>query len=186
MEVERVQALAFGGLKELPEQFIRPAHERPENSKAVEGVSVPVISLSQPHDVVVKEVAMACQEWGFFLVTDHGLSPSLIQRLQEVGQEFFGLPQEEKEAYANDAATGKFQGYGTKMTKNKDEKVEWIDYFFHLMAPPPKVNYAVWPQNPPAYRYTYTVHTITQESHPCMHKKVLPYFDHRKMSFLLN
>ncbi|GLT73507.1 hypothetical protein SLA2020_453610 [Shorea laevis] len=37
MEVQRVQALAFGGLKELPEQFIRPAHERPENSKAVEG-----------------------------------------------------------------------------------------------------------------------------------------------------
>lgn len=155
MEVQRVQALAFGGLKELPEQFIRPAHERPENSKAVEGVSVPVISLSHPHDVVVKQVAKACQEWGFFLITDHGLSPSLIQRVQDVGQEFFRLPQEEKEAYANDAASGKFEGYGTKMTKNKDEKVEWIDYFFHFMAPPPKVNYATWPQNPPAYRYTY-------------------------------
>ncbi|KAE8077419.1 hypothetical protein FH972_015984 [Carpinus fangiana] len=138
MDVQRVQALACGGLKELPEQFIRPAHERPENSKAMEGVDVPVISLSQPHDVLVKQVALACQEWGFFLVTDHGLSPSLIQRLQEVGQEFFRLPQEEKEAYANDAATGKFEGYGTKMTKNSDEKVEWIDYFFHFMSPPSK------------------------------------------------
>ncbi|XP_059434366.1 flavonol synthase/flavanone 3-hydroxylase-like [Corylus avellana] len=152
MDVQRVQGLAFSGLKELPEQFIRPAHERPENSKAMEGVSVPIISLSQPHDVLVKQVALACQEWGFFLVTDHGLSPSLTQRLQEVGQEFFRLPQEEKEAYANDAATGKFEGYGTKMTKNSDEKVEWIDYFFHFMSPPPKVNYGIWPKNPPAYR----------------------------------
>ncbi|KAB1205367.1 Flavonol synthase/flavanone 3-hydroxylase [Morella rubra] len=152
MEVERVQALAIGGLKELPEQFIRPAHERPENSKAVEGVTVPVISLSLPHDVLVEQVAKACHDWGFFLVTDHGISPSLIQRLQEVGQEFFELPQEEKESYANDAACGKFEGYGTRMTKNDDQKVEWVDYFFHFMAPPSKVDYGVWPKNPPAYR----------------------------------
>ena len=46
MEVERVEALSYGGLRELPAQFIRPAHERPENSKAVEGVTVPVVSLS--------------------------------------------------------------------------------------------------------------------------------------------
>ena len=121
MIAERVQALALGGLNKLPAHFIRPVHERPENTVAVDGVTVPVISLSQPHDVVVKEVAEACQEWGFFLITDHGISPSLIQRLKEVGQEFFELPQEEKEAYSNDAACGKFEGYGTKMTKNLEE-----------------------------------------------------------------
>uniref|UniRef100_A0A7N2LRP7 Non-haem dioxygenase N-terminal domain-containing protein n=1 Tax=Quercus lobata TaxID=97700 RepID=A0A7N2LRP7_QUELO len=152
MTAERAQALALVGLNKLPAQFIRPAHERPENTVAVVGVTVPVISLSQPHDVVVREVAEACQEWGFFLLTDHGISPSLIQRLKEVGQEFYELPQEEKEAHANDAASGKFEGYGTKMTKNLEEKVEWIDYYFHLMAPASKVNYDAWPKNPPAYR----------------------------------
>lgn len=152
MEVVRVQALALGGLNELPAKFIRPAHEQPENSKALEGVSVPVISLAQPHDVVVKEVAEAAAEWGFFLLTDHGIPASLIQELQKVGNEFFMLPQEEKEAYANDPASGKFDGYGTKMTKNHDDKVEWIDYFFHLTAPPSKVNYDIWPKNPPSYR----------------------------------
>ena len=85
--------------------------------------------------------------------SDHGISPSLIQRLKEVGQEFFELPQEEKEAYANEAASGKFEGYGTKMTKNLEEKVEWIDYYFHVMASAFKVNYDVWPKNPPAYRW---------------------------------
>ena len=153
MEVERVQALAFGDLNELPAKFIRPANERPENSMPLEGVTVPVISLSQPHDVLVKEVFEACSQWGFFLVTDHGLSPELIQRLQEVGQEFFALPQKEKEAYANDPSTGKFEGYGTKMTKNLDEKVEWVDYFFHLTSPPSKVNHDIWPKHPPSYRY---------------------------------
>nr|QFR54186.1 flavonol synthase 1 [Loropetalum chinense var. rubrum] len=152
MEVERVQALAYGGLRELPAQFIRPAHERPENSKAIEGVTVPVISLSLPHDLLVHEIFKACNEWGFFLITDHGISPALIEELKEVGQKFFRLPQGEKEKYANDHAAGKFEGYGTKMTKNHEEKVEWIDYYFHIMSPPSKVNYEIWPQNPPSYR----------------------------------
>ncbi|XP_057974581.1 flavonol synthase/flavanone 3-hydroxylase-like [Malania oleifera] len=154
MEVQRVQALAYGELSQLPARFVRPAHERPENSRAVEGVAVPVISLSpdRPHELVVDEVSKACREWGFFLITDHGMPPSLIQRLQGVGEEFFRLPPEEKEKYANDPSTGKFEGYGTKMTKNLEEKLEWIDYFFHLMSPPSKVNHETWPKNPPSYR----------------------------------
>ncbi|XP_062098841.1 flavonol synthase/flavanone 3-hydroxylase-like [Humulus lupulus] len=158
MEVERVQALSSARLMELPEQFIWPGNERPENSKAVEGVTVPVVSLCQPHEVVVKDIAAAATEWGFFLITDHGIPAALIQLLQEVGEMFFELPQEEKEAYANDPSSGKFEGYGTKMTTSKSEshhdqeKVEWIDYFFHVMAPPSKVHHQFWPQNPPSYR----------------------------------
>ncbi|KAJ1380271.1 Oxoglutarate/iron-dependent dioxygenase [Sesbania bispinosa] len=157
MKVERIQTLALKQLKELPTQFIRPANERPENTKAMEGVTVPVISLSQPQDLLVKQVNEAASEWGFFLITDHGISPTLIQRLQEVGQEFFALPQNVKEAYANDPSTGSFEGYGTKMTRNLEEKVEWVDYYFHLMAPPSKVNYDMWPKSPPSYR------EVTQE-----------------------
>nr|AUM57430.1 flavonol synthase [Camellia fraterna] len=152
MEVERVQALSDVTLHELPANFIRPAHEQPENSKAIEGVTVPVISLSQPHDVVVDELSMACSEWGFFLITDHGIEPSLIGRLKEVGEEFFKLPQKEKESYANDPSSGSFEGYGTKMTKNLDEKVEWVDYYFHIMHPPKKLNHDMWPKNPSSYR----------------------------------
>ncbi|KAK4256449.1 hypothetical protein QN277_009310 [Acacia crassicarpa] len=152
MEVERVQCLASELLKELPAQFIRPAHERPENTKAVEGETVPVISLSLPHDLLVKQIAEAASEWGTLLITDHGISPTLIARLQEVGQQFFTLPQKEKEVYANDPSTGSFEGYGTRMAKNLDEKVEWIDYYFHMMSPSSKVNYDMWPKNPPSYR----------------------------------
>lgn len=152
MQVERVQALAFGGIKELPAKFIRLFHEQPQNSKAVEGVAVPVISLATPHEDLVEKVAEAAAEWGFFLITDHGVPASLIEELQKVSKEFFMLPQEEKEAYANDPASGRFDGYGTRMTKNHDEKIEWIDYFFHHIAPPSKVNYDFWPRNPPSYR----------------------------------
>ncbi|KAK2990097.1 hypothetical protein RJ640_016980 [Escallonia rubra] len=153
MEVERVQALAqYGNLHELPEKFIRPAHERPENTRAIEGVTVPVISLLLPHDNLVDEISKACSEWGFFLITDHSISAALIQGVQGVGKEFFELPQGEKERYANDPSTGKFEGYGTKMTKNAEAKVEWIDYYFHVISPASKVNYEIWPNTPPSYR----------------------------------
>ncbi|GAB4844875.1 hypothetical protein Ancab_038267 [Ancistrocladus abbreviatus] len=152
MEVQRVQVLALGGLHKLPEHFIRPAHEQPENTKAIEGLSLPVISLSQPHDVLVQEISAASKEWGVFLIKDHGVAPSLIKQLQEVGQGFFELPKEVKEKYANVPSEGKFEGYGTKMIKNPDQKVEWVDYYFHLMSPPSKVNHAIWPKHPSEYR----------------------------------
>lgn len=149
-----MQALAFAtDLNELPAKFIRPAHERPENTKPLEGLSVPVISLAKPRDVLVKEIYEAATEWGVFLLENHGIPPPLIAKLQEVGSEFFKQPPEEKEKYANDPSSGKFEGYGTKMTKNHDEKVEWVDYFFHLMSPTSKVNYQIWPQVPSSYRY---------------------------------
>lgn len=152
MEVKRVQTLALNQLNELPPQFVRPDNERPENTKALEGVNVPVISLSQPHNVLVTKITEAASDWGFFVVTDHDISAKLIKNLQDVGQEFFSLPQKEKEVYANDPSSGKFDGYGTKMTKNLEEKVEWLDYYFHLMSPPSQVNYEMWPKSPPSYR----------------------------------
>lgn len=152
MEVERIQALSQGDLNHLPSKFIRPDHERPENSKAIEGVGVPVISLSQPHDQIMNEISAASSEWGFFLIKDHGIPLSLIEQLRGVGEEFFKLPQEIKERYANDPSSGNFEGYGTKMTKNLEDKLEWVDYFFHIMYPPSKVNLDMWPQNPTSYR----------------------------------
>ncbi|KAM7507705.1 hypothetical protein LguiA_018158 [Lonicera macranthoides] len=87
---------------------------------------MPMISLSQTHDRVVEIISKSCSEWGFFLVTDQRLQPELTGRLQNVGHELFKLPQEEKERYANDPSSGKFKGYGTKITKNLEEKIEWI------------------------------------------------------------
>ena len=76
-----------------------------------------------------------------------------MEKLQQVGMELFKQPLEEKEKYANDPSIGKFEGYGIKMTKNLDEKVEWVDYFFHIMSPTSKVDYHIWPQIPSSYKY---------------------------------
>lgn len=150
--VERVQLLAAGTTPELPPQFVRLKHERPENSKALEGIKVPTISLSQQPHLLVEQMSTASSEWGFFAITDHGILPELISRLQDAGRRFFELTQEEKEAYANNPGSGSMEGYGTNMIKNHDKKLEWLDYYFHLLSPISKVDHTKWPRNPPFYR----------------------------------
>ncbi|KAK6156805.1 hypothetical protein DH2020_011053 [Rehmannia glutinosa] len=38
----------------------------------------------------------ACQEWGFFMVVNHGIPETLMKAMLEVTNEFFNLPEEEK------------------------------------------------------------------------------------------
>ena len=120
----------------------------------VGGSSIPpVVDLGEADEQkLVRSVVEASREWGFFQAVNHGVPAEVIAKLQGAGTEFFQLPQAEKESYANDPSCGRFEGYGTKMTKNHEEKVEWIDYFFHILAPPSKVNHLFWPKNPLTYR----------------------------------
>lgn len=161
----RVQPIAEGGLQSIP-QFVRPEHERSvvfttfsvnTNDCGQPACEIPVIDLSNLHhsghlrEKTLKEIASGSREWGIFQSVNHGISEELIQRLQSVGEEFFRLPQEEKEAYANNPAAGNLEGYGTKLAANLDGKLEWLDYYFHMLWPPPHRDFNTWPKHPPSY-----------------------------------
>uniref|UniRef100_A0A0D6QU64 Fe2OG dioxygenase domain-containing protein n=1 Tax=Araucaria cunninghamii TaxID=56994 RepID=A0A0D6QU64_ARACU len=159
MAAVRVQSIAGSGLETLPPQFVRPQHERPNTDIDGPPAQVPLIDLSNLRGDVpahlrqqtLAELATAAQEWGLFQILNHGISEDLIQRLQAVGKEFFDLPQEEKETYANNAAAGILEGYGTKLAHQIDGKLEWIDYFFHMLWPVSRRNFNTWPKRPSSY-----------------------------------
>ncbi|CAD6341436.1 unnamed protein product [Miscanthus lutarioriparius] len=47
-----------------------------------------------------------------------------------------------------DPASGKIEGYGTKLQRDLEGKKTWNDFFFfHVVAPPEKVDHAVWPES---------------------------------------
>ncbi|KAI3984120.1 hypothetical protein MKX01_035247 [Papaver californicum] len=138
-------------ISNLPEHFMRSENEMPEHSQAIEGIQVLIISLSQPNkDVLVHELSKACNEWGIFALTDHGIPQSLLDQLRYVGEE----------KHASNPSSGNFEGYATRMVRNYGEKIEWVDYYFHLMYPPCKVNHQAWPEHPPSYRY---IHVLSKE-----------------------
>ncbi|KAK6947695.1 Non-hem dioxygenase N-terminal domain [Dillenia turbinata] len=166
----RVESLASSGIQSIPKEYIRPQEELTsignvfEEEKKEEGPQVPTIDLqglfSEDEAVRTKcrdELKRAAVDWGVMHLVNHGIDDQLINRVKEVGEAFFNLPVEEKEKYANDQASGKIQGYGSKLANNASGQLEWEDYFFHLVFPEDKRDLSIWPQNPSDYT------TVTSE-----------------------
>lgn len=102
-----------------------PAHKRMRQAEAApaacDGCStataVPVIDVgpflqrgaaSGTREAVVQQVRRACEEVGFFVVTGHGLDPSLPRACAQAAKEFFARPEDEK---AKVAAGGRAYGF---------------------------------------------------------------------------
>ncbi|KAG4382812.1 hypothetical protein GLYMA_14G163302v4 [Glycine max] len=88
-----------------------------------------------------------------FQIVNHEIPSDVIRKLQNVGKEFFELPQEEKELIAKPAGSDSIEGYGTKLQKEVNGKKGWVDHLFHTVWPPSSIDYRYWPKNPPSYRY---------------------------------
>ncbi|OMO59136.1 Oxoglutarate/iron-dependent dioxygenase [Corchorus olitorius] len=48
---------------------------------------------------VIQDLAKACQDWGFFMVTNHGVPESMMKAMIEACRAFFELPEEEKQEF---------------------------------------------------------------------------------------
>lgn len=161
MEVERVQSIASNLLKEsdtIPIEYIRSKKEQPAIT-TLHGIvlEVPVIDLSaeEEEENLVRLISEASREWGIFQVVNHGIPVDVIEKLQEVGKQFFELPQEEKEVIAKpppSSGSRSLEGYGTSLQKDAEGKKGWVDHLFHILWPPSAINLKFWPQNPPSYR----------------------------------
>ncbi|GAB4856958.1 hypothetical protein Ancab_014876, partial [Ancistrocladus abbreviatus] len=152
------------GIQSIPKEYVRPQEELTsignifEEEKNVEGPQVPTIDIkdiaSDDNEVrarAIEQLKKASMEWGVMHLVNHGISNDLINRVKVAGETFFQLPIEEKEKYANDQATGKIQGYGSKLANNACGQLEWEDYFFHLIFPEDKRDLSIWPKTPSDY-----------------------------------
>lgn len=152
---ERVQAIASVSTDTIPAEFIRPESEQPGlTTYGGQALQVPVIDFSDPHEeILVGSIVDASCKWGMFQIVNHEIPVEVIIKLQQVGKEFFELPQEEKEAYAKPVGSKSVEGYGTKLQKEVEGKKGWVDHLFHKIWPPHTINYQFWPKNPPSYRF---------------------------------
>ncbi|XWS65164.1 hypothetical protein CRYUN_Cryun05aG0068400 [Craigia yunnanensis] len=177
MEVERVQAISSSSLMKdkIPTEFIRPEEEQPAITTFHGPVpEIPVIDLNDhDQDNVIRLIANASRDWGIFQVVNHGIPFDLIERLQQVGKEFFDLPQEEKEVYGKPAGAQTIEGYGSKLAKDLQGKKNWADHLFHRIWPPTCINYQFWPKNPTSYRavneeYAQKMRRVVQKLFECL------------------
>ena len=101
--------------------------------------TLPVIDISPqvPPQVVADGIRTACLEHGFFYVTGHGVSESLIDRLERLSHRFFAASSEQKMALRMELGGRAWRGYfrvGDELTSGKPDQKEGI-YFGSELGP---------------------------------------------------
>ncbi|KAL0721335.1 hypothetical protein Bca4012_035934 [Brassica carinata] len=135
--------------------------------------TIPIIDLRDPDDeLVARAMVKASEEWGAFQVVNHGIPAELMQRLQEVGMQFFELPAVKKEAVGKLPGFKGVQGYDAK---NPKSIISWSEHILHKIWPQSCIDYRFWPKNPPNYRevneeYARHLTTLSETIMGCLSK----------------
>lgn len=124
----RVQDMVEQGLTEVPQAFIQPPHLRPGAQKNSNNqTTVPVIDMAQDDKAQVRaQITRACQDWGFFLLINHGVPAALMDAAMHMARHFFALSSQEKQVFH--MRTGSPLGYGRFFQQaTASQAREWLD-----------------------------------------------------------
>ncbi|XP_023734860.2 jasmonate-induced oxygenase 3 [Lactuca sativa] len=156
--VVRVQSVSDSGINSIPECYVKPVYDRPyaHDLRSTEA-NIPVIDpanidTSNPtlRQTTLNLISDACCQWGFFQVINHGVSHHLMAATRNIWREFFQLPLDVKQEYANSPAT--YEGYDSRLGVEKGAKLDWSDYFFLHCHPTSVRNERKWAAQPASCR----------------------------------
>lgn len=129
-------ALACPKSQPLPPMFVEAEDQRPVlNLSDVDAaeVSIPVVDMrSSDRAALVRDVAAACEKFGFFQIVNHGVEESLIQRCESAAHTMFELPLDVKERVHRPPQTS--FGYGANTWVNQ-AVMHWAESFHMQLHP---------------------------------------------------
>ncbi|KAL2336583.1 hypothetical protein Fmac_011029 [Flemingia macrophylla] len=114
---------------------------------------VPVIDLallSNGNKMELLKLDVACKEWGFFQIVNHGIQKELLQKMKDASSEFFKLPIEEKNKYA--MASNDVQGYGQAYVVSEEQTLDWSDALCLIIYPTQYRKLQFWPKTPEGFK----------------------------------
>lgn len=156
LPVKNVQLLASKNSKEIPPRYVRPEFAS-EEILEVNSIQIPVIDMSKlvmgkvGYDDEMQKFHLACKDWGFFQVLNHG-GIEIIDKMKVVTEQFFNLPLEEKMEWAQ--PPDDIEGYGQVFVFSEDQKLDWADMFFLYLLPVSLRKMRLWPEKPTSFRST--------------------------------
>ncbi|CBI30185.3 unnamed protein product, partial [Vitis vinifera] len=154
-----VKHLCENGISKVPNKYILPVSERPSSDNGVPNaaelsLNLPVIDFAElqgsNRSQVLKSIANACEEYGFFQLVNHGIPSDIISSMIDVSQRFFDLPMEERAKYMSADMCSPVR-YGTSFNQTKDGVFCWRD-FLKLMCHPLSDVLPHWPSSPVDFR----------------------------------
>ncbi|RCV43824.1 hypothetical protein SETIT_9G324600v2 [Setaria italica] len=166
LPVANVQALAEtcnGFNDKIPERYVR-MEARSEEVIIGHGSTlvIPIVDLNKLLDPQSTEeecvkLVSACQNWGFFQLTNHGVPDEVIENLMNDIAEFFKQPLEAKKACSQ--LPNSLEGYGQAFVVSDNQKLDWSDRFFLHVRPVESRDLRFWPTNPASFRHSVDVYS---------------------------
>ncbi|XP_037408287.1 protein SRG1-like [Triticum dicoccoides] len=121
-----------------------------------ESYELPVVDMAMLLDpefseAEIAKLGSACQDWGFFQLTNHGVDETVVQDIKNNTMQFFGLPLEKKKAVAIEA--GGLEGFGHHYSRASCEKLDWAECLILVTEDNVQRNTRFWPADPSTFRY---------------------------------
>ena len=91
-----------------------------------ERTAAPLIDLASAESKVTREIARACEDWGFFQIVGHGVDRSLTNAAMNHARAFFARSRTDKRALSR-TARNPWGYYDRELTKNLRDKKEIFD-----------------------------------------------------------
>ncbi|KAM5586420.1 protein SRG1-like [Rosa sericea] len=105
---------------------------------------------------------LACKEWGFFQLVNHGVSSSLMEKMKTEIQDFFNLPIEEKKRFWQHP--GDVEGFGQAFVVSEEQKLDWADIFFLTTLPVQMRKPHLFPELPTPFKDTLEIYSMELEN----------------------
>ncbi|CAI9769209.1 unnamed protein product [Fraxinus pennsylvanica] len=88
-------------LKSIPSEFSFVNEPTGSYSDSIPIIDFSLLTSGNPdqRSKVIQELGKACEEWGFFVLVNHGIQETLMKATIEGALEFFDLPEDEKRKY---------------------------------------------------------------------------------------
>ncbi|KAK2383924.1 protein SRG1 [Trifolium repens] len=113
-------------------------------------------------DMSWRSYTMACKEWGFFQLVNHGVSTSLVENMKRSTKTLFELSMEEKKKLWQ--TEGDLEGFGQAFIISEEQKLEWGDAFFLNTLPPHRRKPHIYNQIPQTFRENLEMYSAELEN----------------------
>ncbi|CAJ2659492.1 unnamed protein product [Trifolium pratense] len=141
----------------VPQRYIQPQLEDSALFAVDTVLQIPVIDM---HRLISEEFGsselvkfhLACKDWGFFQLVNHGVSSSLLENVKMEIQDFFNLPMSEKKRFWQ--TPQHMEGFGQAFVLSEDQILDWADMFYMTTLPKHSRMPHLFPQLPLPLRDT--------------------------------
>ncbi|KAJ4716839.1 putative 2-oxoglutarate and Fe(II)-dependent oxygenase superfamily protein [Melia azedarach] len=131
------------GLTSIPSSYTfiqnpndHQAASDPEPEDSIPTIDFSLLNSSNPDErsKVIRDLGKACRDWGFFMVINHGVEESLMERMVDACKRFFDLTEEEKKVFEGKHVLDPIR-CGTSFNASVEKVLLWRDFLKVFVHP---------------------------------------------------